>query len=296
MLAPKRIVISIIIFELLLLFVFTLTSVAKEQQQLRSHAGTNEIYSNIHFNKGNDILINRIISTSHFLSQSGHLDEYDPTRRIVLQCYGAKVPETLRKRHNIIKNIESKGEDNFGASVEKHMTIKLRVCIVAILIYLTIGAIAYSLMLEKWSIIDSLYFSVVTFTTVGYGDLSPTTELSKIFTAFYSLGGISILGVALGVIGSRVVEYETRLISKVDKVASDFRRCFFKNRKEKNQCKVSSLEDKSVMLQLWKAYVPVLVVLLLGSIVIAKTEGWSFMNAFYFCTLTAVTVGKLSYE
>lgn len=295
MLVPKRIVASIIIFELLLLLFFTLTSVAKEQQQLRSHAGVNEIHSKIHCNKGNDIITKRTIPTSHLLSHSGHLDEYNPPRRIVLQYFRNKVPETLRKRYNI-KSIQSKGEDNFGSSVEKHMTIKLRACIVAILIYLTIGAIAYSFMLEKWSIIDSLYFSVVTFTTVGYGDLSPTTKLSKLFTAFYSLGGISILGVALGVIGSRVVEYETRLISKVYKVTSDFTRCVFKNRKEKNQDKESSSADKSVMLQLWKAYVPVFAVLLLGSIVVAQTEGWSFMNAFYFCTLTAVTVGELSYE
>jgi len=32
---------------------------------------------------------------------------------------------------------------------------------------------------EDWSLIQSLYFSVVTLTTVGYGDITPATELAK---------------------------------------------------------------------------------------------------------------------
>lgn len=54
------------------------------------------------------------------------------------------------------------------------------------------GTVVYSL-LEGWSLIDSLYFSVISLATVGYGDLTPTTALSKAFTVFYILNGIAIL-------------------------------------------------------------------------------------------------------
>ncbi len=46
---------------------------------------------------------------------------------------------------------------------------------------------------EGWSWIDSLYFSVITLTTVGYGDLTPETTLGKLFTIVYILIGLGIL-------------------------------------------------------------------------------------------------------
>jgi voltage-gated potassium channel len=55
-----------------------------------------------------------------------------------------------------------------------------------------VGTVAYHL-LEGWSFLDSLYFSVVTLATVGYGDLHPTTVPAKLFTVGYILLGIGIL-------------------------------------------------------------------------------------------------------
>jgi len=47
--------------------------------------------------------------------------------------------------------------------------------------------------IEGWSWLDSLYFCVISLTTVGYGDLSPARPIAKIFTMFYLVSGISIL-------------------------------------------------------------------------------------------------------
>ena len=46
---------------------------------------------------------------------------------------------------------------------------------------------------EDWTIIESLYFSVVTLSTVGYGDFSPTTAGTQIFTIIYILTGFGVL-------------------------------------------------------------------------------------------------------
>ena len=37
--------------------------------------------------------------------------------------------------------------------------------------------------LENWSWVDAIYFSVVTLTTVGFGDFAPKTDGGKIFTS-----------------------------------------------------------------------------------------------------------------
>ena len=47
--------------------------------------------------------------------------------------------------------------------------------------------------LEGWSVVDALYFSVVTLATVGFGDLHPTTEASKLFTVVYIVSGLGVI-------------------------------------------------------------------------------------------------------
>tara|TARA_B110000971_G_scaffold45555_1_gene45568 strand:+ start:235 stop:534 length:300 start_codon:yes stop_codon:yes gene_type:complete len=47
--------------------------------------------------------------------------------------------------------------------------------------------------LENWSWVDAIYFSVVTLTTVGFGDFAPKTDGGKIFTIFYIIIGIGII-------------------------------------------------------------------------------------------------------
>ncbi len=82
---------------------------------------------------------------------------------------------------------------------------KKSVFISTIIGWLVLGTVVYH-SLEDWSYITSFYFSAVSLTTVGYGDLYPTSEISRLFTAFYVLGGTAIVVVALGFIGSNLLE------------------------------------------------------------------------------------------
>lgn len=56
---------------------------------------------------------------------------------------------------------------------------------------------------EKFgSILDSMWWALVTLTTVGYGDTFPVTPLGKIFTSLIVVIGIAIIAIPTGLISS----------------------------------------------------------------------------------------------
>lgn len=75
--------------------------------------------------------------------------------------------------------------------------------------YRRVAALAFSLIgmgtvfyhvVEDWKLIDSLYFSTVTLTTIGYGDFVPKTDAGKLFTVFYVLIGVGTIAAALNIL------------------------------------------------------------------------------------------------
>lgn len=67
-----------------------------------------------------------------------------------------------------------------------------RYLVIAVVLILIMGTIFYHFV-EKWSWVDAYYFSVVTLSTIGYGDLTPQTTVGKLFTTFYIFIGVAII-------------------------------------------------------------------------------------------------------
>ena len=75
------------------------------------------------------------------------------------------------------------------------------------------------------SILDAVWWTVATSTTVGYGDIIPVTETGKIIAIFYMFFGIGILGLFISVLGTsfykKRFEKEERDISHAQKLILD---------------------------------------------------------------------------
>jgi len=95
---------------------------------------------------------------------------------------------------------------------KKKFKVSIITLVITIASVLLTGMLIFS-MLEGWSLIDSLYFVTMTATTVGYGDLIPSTNISKIMTILFSL---SIIPFVLHVF-SVVAQYQMdRIYRKVN--------------------------------------------------------------------------------
>ena len=86
----------------------------------------------------------------------------------------------------------------FGSIIRGMKDAKFRSLLFFVLVILFIGTYFYH-RVEGWRWLDSFYFSSISLTTVGYGDITPKTDLGKIFTVFYIFSGV---GVILGFITS----------------------------------------------------------------------------------------------
>ena len=75
---------------------------------------------------------------------------------------------------------------------------------------------------EKWAWLDAWFFTVVTVSTVGYGNLVPATAIGKIGTSVPIFMGIGVFALLAGQIGDRVVKQRLeRLEEKREKKSSE---------------------------------------------------------------------------
>lgn len=74
--------------------------------------------------------------------------------------------------------------------------VRIATLVVTLLAIITGGTIFFR-WAEGWSWLDSYFFTVVTISTVGYGNLVPATDIGKIGTTIFILLGLGIFAVAV---------------------------------------------------------------------------------------------------
>lgn len=76
----------------------------------------------------------------------------------------------------------------------KQSLIMFRMVVIAFVAVVLSGTIFFHLV-EKWRWLDSIYFVIVTMSTVGYGNIVPETDSGKVGNMVLIILGIGIFGV-----------------------------------------------------------------------------------------------------
>jgi hypothetical protein len=100
---------------------------------------------------------------------------------------------------------------------------RLRVFFILFLLVLVGGSLSF-MAAEKMSFLDALYFSIVTVSTVGYGDISPESPLGKIVSVLIIMaGGGAFVGVVTNATDLMIANREKKVkMAKINLVVGVF--------------------------------------------------------------------------
>jgi len=100
-------------------------------------------------------------------------------------------------------------------NVKKRRVLRISFIVLSLFILIFVSAKVFQ-RFEGWSFLDAIYFTVITFTTIGYGDLTPQTPAGKIFTMVFSFLGIVMVFYVVSLIGSHI--FRKKINQKVDQI------------------------------------------------------------------------------
>lgn len=90
---------------------------------------------------------------------------------------------------------------------EEHKAYHRRIVFIGVVMLLLLfGGATFYHKAEGWRYLDALYFSSYTMTTVGYGDITPKTDMGKVFTIFYVFAGVGIALYGMTLLATHFVE------------------------------------------------------------------------------------------
>lgn len=123
-----------------------------------------------------------------------------------------------RPRKKTLKELRDASLSAFEEDYYQMMIASI-VDFVAIFVILIVGMIGMHIV-EGWSYGEAFYWATVTIMTVGYGDLTPTTDRGKVFTIFYCLIGCAFMAKVL----TDFIRYPllARMVRNEEEVAKQF--------------------------------------------------------------------------
>ncbi|HLV37821.1 potassium channel protein [Xanthomarina sp.] len=140
----------------------------------------------------------------------------------------------------------------------KLLKSKIYTAIVLLILLLSAGVIGFRV-LSQLSWIDALYMTVITITTVGFGEVQPLDESSKLFTVFLILTSVVIVGYAISVITEYILSKnnfeglkQRKMQKKIDSLKNHIIICGHGRNGKQAAKKLMAYDKKFVIIELNK--------------------------------------------
>ncbi|XP_033967690.1 potassium channel subfamily K member 10b isoform X2 [Pseudochaenichthys georgianus] len=129
-----------------------------------------------------------------------------------------------------------------------------------------------------WDMGSAFFFAGTVITTIGYGNIAPSTEGGKILCILYAIFGIPLFGFLLAGIGDQLGTLFGKSILRVEKI-------FRQKHKQISQTKIRVTSTILFILAGCIVFVTI------PAVVFKHIEGWTTLEAIYFVVITLTTVG-----
>ncbi|XP_071757372.1 potassium channel subfamily K member 10b [Centroberyx gerrardi] len=129
-----------------------------------------------------------------------------------------------------------------------------------------------------WDLGSAFFFAGTVITTIGYGNIAPSTEGGKIFCILYAIFGIPLFGFLLAGIGDQLGTIFVKSILRVEKI-------FRQKHKQISQTKIRVTSTILFILAGCIVFVTI------PAVFFKHIEGWTTLEAIYFVVITLTTVG-----
>jgi len=141
---------------------------------------------------------------------------------------------------------------------------------------------------SQWTFLNSVYFTVVTLSTIGYGDFVPTTPGAKVWVTFLAIFGIGILVYSLSILTKSFINFAETGIDEIFLKFESIRKGKLSFEEESNR------NYNNFILRNGKYFIAFFIYILMifiGAAVFNSFELWGYGNSIYFCVTTLATIG-----
>jgi len=102
--------------------------------------------------------------------------------------------------------------------------MKRKYQILIVVAVIAIGVLGYHSIEHNWSFLDSIYMTLITITTVGFGEVKPLSNAGKVFTIIFIILGLSTAAVIAGQLARSFLERNFKAIIEANKMRKKTRR------------------------------------------------------------------------